>query len=173
MKVTILALVILMVLAAGCGPAAQETPVATDVQIDLTVEPAPPAAGDATLIITLTESDGTPIDGATVRVHGDMDHEGMTPVDGETDASTNGVYRVPFQWTMGGGWILEVTAVLPDDRGVATETFNLFVEAVSHGSVINQDDEGSGMDMDMGDGEEGNMNMDDSGNMTTDSESGQ
>ena len=50
---------------------------------------------------------------------------------------------------MGGGWIVDVTATLPDNGGVASETFELFVEAVSSDSIINRsDDEGEAMDMD-------------------------
>ena len=57
---------------------------------------------------------------------------------------------------MGGGWIVEVTARLPDDRGVATETFNLFVEAVSSDSIINQSDDQGG---DTPEHEDDNMDM--------------
>ncbi len=137
-KLVILISLFLICALAACGQSEEPTQIVSDVQITLNVEPDPPNAGETTLIITLTESDETPIDGASIHVHGDMDHEGMVPVDGEADASVDGVYRVPFEWTMGGGWIVDVTATLPDDRGVATETFELFVEAVSSDSIIRQ-----------------------------------
>ncbi|MBK8024939.1 MAG: FixH family protein [Chloroflexi bacterium] len=112
---------------------------ATDVTVAIKVEPDPPAVGEANLRITLTGAGGAPIDGANVRARGDMDHAGMTPVLGETTQSQNGVYEVPFNWSMGGGWIVEVTATLPDNRGIAQEKFEFFVSAVSADSVINSD----------------------------------
>lgn len=138
MRSLLIFVVILALLLAACGGTTEPTAVATDVEMTLSVEPDPPTTGEATLIVQLTEADGTPVEGATVEVYGDMDHEGMQPVTGEADSDVDGEYRVPFVWTMGGGWILTVTATLPDDRGVTTETFELFVGAVSRDSIINQ-----------------------------------
>lgn len=123
----------------ACG-AQSATTVVDDVVISLAVEPNPPTAGEATLFVTVLESDSTPIDGATVTVHGDMDHEGMIPEDGETSESSDGVYRLPFEWSMGGGWILDVTVTLPDNRGIATAQFEQFVGAVSQDSIVNRHD---------------------------------
>jgi hypothetical protein len=67
-----------------------------------------------------------------------MDHAGMESVDREVKESTNGVYRVPFEWTMGGGWIVGVTAQLPNNGGEISKTFEFFVEAVSSESVIHR-----------------------------------
>jgi len=118
----------------------QTAPVIDNLDIDLAVEPDPPTAGDSTLMITVKDADGNPINDATVAVHGDMDHEGMTPVDGESTSAQNGMYHVPFEWTMGGGWILDVTVTLPDNKGIATERFELHVGAISEDSIINQGD---------------------------------
>jgi hypothetical protein len=126
----------------GCAQQSQSAAVA-DVQIELSVTPAPPAVGDSTLIVTLTDASGAPINGATVAVEGNMDHAGMEPSTGQTSEDTEGIYRVPFRWTMGGGWTVTVTATLPNG-GVATATFEMFVEAVSSGSVIHQTEESDG-----------------------------
>ncbi|NPV65899.1 MAG: FixH family protein [Anaerolineae bacterium] len=131
-------LALMLLVAAGCGQVAAEVQPVNDLAIELVVEPSPPAAGEATLIITVTDASGTPIDGAIVRAHGDMDHAGMESVDGQTAESTAGVYRVPFTWTMGGGWILDVTVALPNNRGSVTRRFELFVEAVSHDSILHE-----------------------------------
>src|SRR5690554_7502248 len=40
----------------------------------------PPAIGPAPLVVRLTGPDGAGIDGASVRVEGDMTHAGMQPV---------------------------------------------------------------------------------------------
>jgi hypothetical protein len=67
-----------------------------------------------------------------------MDHEGMISIDGESNTSLNGEYQVPFTWTMGGGWIIDVTAQLPDNRGLAQSRFEFFVDAISTDSIINR-----------------------------------
>lgn len=135
MKQMILLLIVSIALTA-CGT--QNTATAEDVSIDFAIEPNPPAVGDAILLITLTNSNDATIDDATITVHGNMDHEGMIPVDAETSNSSNGVYTVPFEWSMGGNWILNVTATLPDNRGVVTAQFETSVGAISQGSIINQ-----------------------------------
>lgn len=141
---TLFSLLAIVLLLAACRQ--ESTPVATsaDVEISVRVEPEPMAVGDATLIVTLKDANGSPIDGATLQVHGDMDHAGMTPIDREVSESVNGEYRVPFAWSMGGGWIVTITAQLPENGGEVAETFHYFVEAASGASVINRSD----MDMD-------------------------
>lgn len=130
-------LIILLVLAA-CGQQSASPSAPTDVSLSVRVEPEPLAVGPATLIVTLKDAGGTPVDGARLQIHGDMDHAGMMPVDREVHESTGGEYRVPFEWTMGGGWIVTVTAQLPDG-GEIRQTFTFFVEAVSGESIINRD----------------------------------
>lgn len=129
------ALMLLILTACGQQSAAMISPV--DVDITLQVEPEPLSVGETTLVITLTDSSGSHVDGAKLQVHGDMDHAGMTAVNREANESTNGIYRVPFEWTMGGGWIVTVTAQLPDGSEIS-KTFEFFVEAVSSESIINR-----------------------------------
>lgn len=131
-------LTLLMLILVACNAEQTNTTIVDDVSIYLAVEPDPPAVGESTLIVTVMDKDGNPIEGATVAIHGNMDHEGMTPVDGEITNDNGGIYRVPFVWSMGGGWILDVSVTLPDNGGVATEQFELFVGAISEDSIINQ-----------------------------------
>lgn len=128
---------ILALLLAACGQQSTATSTPVDIEMAVRVEPEPPAVGESTLIVTLKDASGTPVDGAALRIHGDMDHAGMTPVDREINESTSGEYRVPFEWTMGGGWILSVTAQLPNG-GEISRSFDFFVEAVSSQSVVNR-----------------------------------
>jgi hypothetical protein len=122
---------------AACGQ--QSAPPATSVAATMSVqmEPEHLAVGSTTLVVTLKDAYGAPLDGATVQAHGSMDHHGMAPVDAETRESSGGAYRLPFEWTMGGGWIVTVTAHLPNGSELV-ETFNVFVEAVSSESIINR-----------------------------------
>lgn len=124
---------------AACGQQSVSTPTSVNITISVQVEPEPLAVGDTTLIVTLKDGSGSPVDGATLQVHGNMDHEGMMPIDREVSQSANGEYRVPFEWSMGGGWIVQVTAQLPDGAGEVSQSFDFFVEAVSSESIINRD----------------------------------
>lgn len=127
-RIVALGFALLLVLLAGCRQSAQ--PTATNspgVTIQLAADPDKPAVGKVTLVVTLTNA-GKPIDGATVSVKGDMNMAGMQPVLGETKDSTNGVYRIPFEWTMGGDWFVDVTVTLPDGT-TAKQTFPFIVSA--------------------------------------------
>jgi hypothetical protein len=134
---TLLCAVTLSLLAA-CGQQNAPEPTALNIEMSVRVEPELLAVGETTLIVTLQDGSGSVIEGATLQVHGDMDHKGMTPIDREVSAGLNGEYRVPFVWTMGGGWVVTITALLPENGGAITKTFDFFVEAVSGESIINR-----------------------------------
>ncbi len=124
----------LVLLISACGgreSAVQDS--LDDYYIDVQTRPDPPAVGESTLFITVTDPAGKPVDHATINVRGDMHHAGMVPEFGEADSSTDGVYEVPFTWSMAGSWILEITATLPDDRGTASVNLMVSVEADSTG----------------------------------------
>lgn len=133
----LLAAALTALLLTACGTPSAAMRSTAEVVIAARVEPESLAVGETTLIVTLTDSSGSHIEGARLQVHANMDHAGMMPVDREVSASVNGEYLVPFEWTMGGGWIVVVTAQLADG-GETSETFEFFVEAVSSESVINR-----------------------------------
>ena len=110
---------IILLLAAAC----RQQPVApADVQLELTTTNT--LIGETTLLLTVTDKDGNAIaDPGALRVRGDMSHAGMVPVFAETDQSTNGVFSLPFTWTMAGGWIVEASLTLPSGE-LAAETFS-------------------------------------------------
>lgn len=111
-----LLLFLILLAVAGCR---QQTPTPdANVNIGLAVEPDPLVVGDATLVVTVTDSSGTAVNDAKIAVRGDMNHAGMTPVFGEIDSGTDGKYRVPFQWSMAGDWTVEVTVTLASGEKV-------------------------------------------------------
>ncbi len=128
--------IILLVVLTACGSQSKPTTSSADFNLTLTTESEKQAVGETTLIVTLITAKGEPVDGANVKIHGDMDHEGMASIDREIRESSNGQYRVPFEWTMGGGWVVNVTARLSDGSEISKE-FNFFVDAVSSQSIIN------------------------------------
>lgn len=124
--VILTALVLLSVFIGGCRRSSSQDEAVSDVNITLVVDPDAPVVGSATLRITLTDSNDTPINDAVLEIRGDMSHAGMEPVLANAEASQAGVYEVPFTWTMGGDWIVTVTAILADGR-IASREFDLTV----------------------------------------------
>ncbi len=104
-----------LLMLAGCSRGGHDLP---DVGVDLTIEPAPPQIGPATLTVTLRDADGRPIEQARVELEGNMSHAGMVPVFGRATEITPGRYTADFEFTMGGDWFILVRAELPDGRSM-------------------------------------------------------
>jgi hypothetical protein len=111
----------------GCSRVSRQADPAPDVDIALAINPDPPGVGPTQLTVSVTGADGTPIDGARLSIKGDMTHAGMQPVLASTDGGVGGQYQTRFEWTMGGDWIVTVTAHLPDGRTTARQ-FSYTVE---------------------------------------------
>ncbi len=106
---------------AACSRLSQEAE-QHPLQIEL-VEPLyPPGVGKYTLHVRVFDGDDNPINDAQVSVKGDMTHAGMVPVLAEATEGDKGLYKVPFEWTMGGDWIVTVQVTLPDGT-IAEESF--------------------------------------------------
>jgi hypothetical protein len=85
--------------------------------LDVAISPTPPAVGPARLIITLEDTAGAPVAGATIVVEGNMSHAGMIPVMDTARVEAAGRYGISaFEFTMAGDWILTLRAQLPDGR---------------------------------------------------------
>jgi hypothetical protein len=125
----VMLVLVVIALLAACGRIQQGAAQEDDgkVGIELEVQPAPPRVGPATLIISLADQQGQPIKEATLAVEGNMTHAGMVPVMATVTTGEEGRYTVPFEWSMGGDWIVTVQATLADGRSV-TRDFNVSVE---------------------------------------------
>ena len=89
------------------------------VQIGLVSPVFPPVVGPGQIKIEILDSRGEPVDDLRLEVKGDMTHAGMVPELASADQSTNGIYIVPFDWTMAGDWIVTVEAA--DHNGSAAQ----------------------------------------------------
>jgi hypothetical protein len=106
---------LVLVFVAGCGRIQSPgQPPAAPVQINLAVEP-------AQMVVTLANPTGQPINNARIDIEGNMTHAGMTPVFAQAKAGQNGRYVVPFEWTMGGDWVVTVKVTLPDGQTVSRQ----------------------------------------------------
>lgn len=120
---------------AACRQAAGGVPLGSPddtADISLTLAPAagaqPLPLEPLTWEVSLTDAAGAAIEGAAVTVRGDMSHAGMAPVEATAANAGDGLYRADFAWTMGGDWIITVTATLPDGR-IKSQTFTYTVTA--------------------------------------------
>ena len=82
--------------------------------IDLVYEPREARVGPSELLVTVRHADGAPIANAVLDIRGDMAHAGMLPVLREARTDDEGQARVPFEWTMGGSWFVEIIATAPN-----------------------------------------------------------
>jgi YtkA-like len=115
----LLGAVVLLVLLAGCGRIQRTDSAPSDAYVvRMVTEPSPPAAGAGTVVATLTDPAGRPVDGARLEVEANMSHAGMVPVLASTTESRTGFYRVPLQWTMAGDWTLDLVFTLLDGSRV-------------------------------------------------------
>ncbi|WKZ35030.1 MAG: FixH family protein [Anaerolineales bacterium] len=103
----VLASVLLSACGGGAAPAADTTE-EKPVNIQVETSPSPAMKGDVELIFTLTDANGSPIEGATVDVsvdHTDMTGMGMSGV--ATDQG-GGKYSIKAGFSMSGNWKLTV-----------------------------------------------------------------
>ncbi len=105
-------------LALGVGGCGRPTPNEAPVQVELAVEPQPPAQGPAKVTVTLADGEGAPVTGAEVKLEGNMSHPGMVPVFADARELEPGRYQADLEFTMGGDWYIIVTAKLPDQRRI-------------------------------------------------------
>jgi hypothetical protein len=90
-----------------------------NLALSVAISPTPPMVGEARIIISLSDSEGTPIPDALVEVEGNMSHAGMVPVFDTARGEEAGRYGISdFAFTMAGDWVLDVKATLPDGRWV-------------------------------------------------------
>ena len=98
----------------SCGPG--EAPGTADVALTWTLAPDPPRVGPATLVLHLADGAGRPLRGARLRTEATMSHPGMRPELAEAVELPDGRYQASFRFTMGGEWLVLVSASLPDGR---------------------------------------------------------
>ncbi|MBX3062542.1 MAG: FixH family protein [Anaerolineae bacterium] len=112
-----LVMLILVCVLAGCRQSAQQ---ADSADLTITLDSSAAfAVGKTELTIVVKDAQGNPVDDATIEVTGDMSHAGMKPELGSVQKGTQGQYKVPFIWSMGGDWILTVKVTLPDGRSTS------------------------------------------------------
>jgi len=125
-------LLIGLILLASCRQQQQRS---ADVQLELSASDR--RVGETTLLVRVSDRDGKALQKpGTLSIRGDMDHAGMAPVLATAESAVDGVFSVPFEWTMNGNWIVEATLTLPNGD-VASETFEF--EVLNEATAVDMD----------------------------------
>jgi hypothetical protein len=108
-------------------------------QISLT--PDPVGYPGEMMRVQIADETGAPVTDVTVSLEGNMNHAGMVPVLTESvldeaDGTADGIYAIPFSFTMLGDWIISVK-VTPQDG--ETVTRNIDLRATENGVTIVQE----------------------------------
>lgn len=120
-----IAVLFTLVFLGACG---SSTPEPSEAAVQISLLSGPTANS---LQVQLHNPDHTPLTDATVTLEGNMNHAGMAPVIGEpvqdsADGASDGVYTIPFQFSMLGDWIITVQVDLADGTE-ATKDVNVTV----------------------------------------------
>jgi len=90
---------------------------------EISVEAKSTLVGKTDLQVTITDQDGTEIHDANISIKGNMTHAGMQPVLGGSSTAVDGVYIIPYEWTMAGDWFVTIDVTFADGS-TATEWFD-------------------------------------------------
>ncbi len=104
---------VVLVVPAGCR---NRDEAGKDVKVGLKVEPSPPRVGMAKVLLEVTDADDRPVEGAKLKLEGNMSHAGMKPVFADAREEKAGRYRADLEFTMGGDWFILVDGTLADGR---------------------------------------------------------
>jgi hypothetical protein len=104
---------LLVLLAAGCGRQGEGD---RDVSVELKVAPEPAKVGPAQVTLVVKDADDKPVQGATLKLEGNMAHAGMKPVFADAREEKAGLYRAGLEFTMGGDWFILVDGTLANGR---------------------------------------------------------
>lgn len=94
----------------ACGGAGADS---AGVTTELVFDP-PAVVGDTTCSVRVFDAAGAPMSGARVDIEGNMNHAGMVPVLRTAEEVEPGLYRTPFEFTMGGDWFVILSIDTPD-----------------------------------------------------------
>jgi ABC-type Fe3+-hydroxamate transport system substrate-binding protein len=101
-------LVGLSILLAACGSTAAPATATKQVNIKVETTPSPAAKGDVEIVLTITDANGNPIEGAKISVsadHPDMVGMGMS---GSATGQGGGKYSIKANFSDSGAWKLTV-----------------------------------------------------------------
>ena len=114
-------LVVLSVLLAACGGGTTPTVETSSKPVNIKVQsnPSPAGVGDTELIFSITDGNGSPIEGARVDVAADHTNMSGMGMSGAATAQGAGRYSINANFSMTGNW--KLTVYVRDDVGLDYE----------------------------------------------------
>lgn len=110
---SLVALCVWLAIVNGCRHAGDTAP---DLILAHEVSPQPPRTGQVTITLRLTDTSGTSVTGARIKLEGNMSHAGMAPVFAEATEIEPGSYRSTLELSMAGDWQVSARVTLADGR---------------------------------------------------------
>jgi YtkA-like len=89
---------------------------AADLTFTHEVSPQPPRTGQVTITFGLTDTSGTAVTGARIKLEGNMSHAGMAPVFADAKEIEPGRYQSTMELSMAGDWYVSARVTLADGR---------------------------------------------------------
>ncbi len=124
--VLLLSVISTLFLMVSLGACNRTTDNAAAAGLHVTLRPAAEGIQGDHLIVEIVDDDGLPVTDVTVSLEGNMTHAGMVPVLTESvwdgaDGREDGIYRIPFQFSMLGDWIISVKIEERDGESFAQD----------------------------------------------------
>lgn len=96
-------------------------------QISLSTNPNPPRLGQTTLVITVKDSNGKPVDNAIVFFDLNMTAMNMGTQQGNAASQGNGQYAATGRLSMGGPWAVKTKVTMPGGEVINKDfTINVY-----------------------------------------------
>ncbi len=92
-----------------------------DYQLSLVSDPNPPSTGKDLLTLSVMDSAGKAVDGATVVLDINMATMNMGSQSGTATPQGSGAYRLNANFSMGGPWKISAAVTLPDGQTVSKD----------------------------------------------------
>jgi hypothetical protein len=110
---SLVVLCVCLALVQGCR---QRNEAAPDLTLAHEVSPQPPRTGQVTITLRLTDTSGTAVTGARIKLEGNMSHAGMAPAFADAVETEPGRYRSTIELSMAGDWHVSARVTLADGR---------------------------------------------------------
>ena len=101
-------LVGLSVLLAACGSTAAPATSTKQVNIEVKTTPSPAVKGDVEIVLTITDANGNPIEGAKISVSADHPEMAGMGMSGSATEQSGGKYSIKANFSDSGAWKLTV-----------------------------------------------------------------
>ncbi len=109
-KISILSgiLILFSLVLAACGSATPASPTAMPVNITITTDPSPAMVGDTEIVLTITDQNGQPLEGAQVDVSAEHTEMMGMAMNGLATEQDGGIYAIKGSFDHPGKWKVTV-----------------------------------------------------------------